>query len=166
MARLMDFREGMITVERHQFYVTGIHPDEPLPEEIITTRRAYVGPGLPDQFGWTVHSPGEDHIASVRAELWDGPPDDQSDDWEDVIDFSGTREDDRLQICHLTRSPEDMEMPLPGGRYNLRLLCKGRGAIEAAIDAMFDDADDSEEPENFGFPTGVEQYLLQLWPTG
>jgi hypothetical protein len=165
MARLMDVREGMVTVERHQFYVAGIHVDEPLPGEIITTRRASVGPGLPDEFGWTVHSPGEDHIASVRAELWDGPPDVQPDGWEDVIEFSGTGEDDRLQICRPTR-PQDMEMPLPSGYYSLRLLCKGRDAIEAAIDAMFDDADDSEEPENFGFPTGVEQYLLQLWPTG
>jgi hypothetical protein len=167
VARLIDFREGAVTIERHLFSIAGIEVGEPSPSVggIIAAARVPVGPPASDsdEYPGSVYfaSAGEDHDATVRIELWDGvPPAADRSDWEAINDLVGNSKTGSVRVWALTMGPADIEeIPLPIGRYNIRIHCRGREQLKSEIDRMFQNLD-----VDVAFPEGVEYYLIQLWP--
>ncbi|MFI0404265.1 hypothetical protein [Actinomadura sp. 3N508] len=113
-----------------------------------------------------IRSPGEDHIATVELQLWDGPPEpsSQTDDhpWE-ADEFCRFRiHHDQLSIWQLTSGPTAIGVDVQPGWYRMRVRSAGGSAVARAIE-VYDPDEDVEE--NFeGILRGFETFLLQVWP--
>lgn len=101
-----------------------------------------------------IESGGHTHTASLTAEVWDSEPSkDARGDWEaegvgQIESLSG-----ELTICQMMGNAGTyIQLGRPHTMWNARIQSSGRDAVNqlAQVDV----------------PTGVEQYLVQLWPAG
>jgi Acetyltransferase (GNAT) domain len=103
--------------------------------------------------GAVFQSGGPDHYAEVRVELWPLRPSVTASEWDGVdeaqLDTSGTE----LRLASPTAgvSVRPLLLPAPGG-YRVRAAAAGRDAARAR--------GGSGPP----YPSGLERWLIQLWP--
>jgi hypothetical protein len=103
------------------------------------------GPG-----GLLLHSAATDHYPTVRLELWDGAAPAVPDTWDRIVDVTcDLRSAVRLQSVTATFSAHTLDIPRHGA-HHARVHVGNRA--EAA------------ELDEGTFVTGVERWLIQLWP--
>jgi hypothetical protein len=100
--------------------------------------------------GLLLHSVANDHYPAVRLELWDGVPPAAPGKWDQVLDLtcdlgSGVR----LQSVTATHSANTLEIARQGGHH-------------ARVHAG--NQDEAAELDEGTFESGVERWLIQLWP--
>ena len=105
--------------------------------------------------GWSLTSSDNDFYPLVRLEVWDGPAPQPSDSWEYERTFRSLMAD-RLAVVDLNGVCYG-EIALQSGHYHLRLLCRGRHHVEAAL------ALDPFPPEG-PHEDPLEVWVVQLWP--
>ncbi|MFG3708158.1 hypothetical protein ACGF7U_25970 [Micromonospora sp. NPDC047670] len=103
--------------------------------------------------GVVFRSGGPDHYAEVRVELWPLRPPAIAGEWDEVdearLETSGTE----LRLASPTAWVGDHPVLLPApGRYRVRAAVAGREAARAR--------GGSGPP----YPSGLERWLVQLWP--
>ena len=145
--------EDYVMVDDGQFYLL----DEALldmpipdfsPEEWVKSGRDWIA----------FLSGGQDHDALVRFEVWSGRPRPNADLWEANTEIEFQATSGKVRLWAPTIGPSESEILLGHpGRYRVRVYSRGRQAVAEAIDAIT-----SEDAE---LPRGIEQYLLQFWPT-
>jgi len=106
------------------------------------------GPG-----GAAFASAAPDHVASVRLEVWNEAPRDDTKEWEVSAERVLCCDSGRVQFWTTDSGPASEVIDLDGpGYYRLRVACRGRDAARARF-------------EEYMF-SGIEQWRLQLWKTG
>ncbi|WIV61372.1 hypothetical protein [Amycolatopsis nalaikhensis] len=148
MSRLIAAIDDTVEVEYGQFVL----------QEVSMSRNAL---GLPVPTGsWTavggaggllLHSSATDHYPTVRVELWDGtPPGDERSGWAEVLELTcDLATEVRLQSVTATFGEHTLQIPRPGVHH-----------VRAAVGNQSDTAELGEG----SFETGVERWLIQLWP--
>jgi hypothetical protein len=148
-----------VLIERHVFSLYHI-----LELEFVTTRTRPLVRLVDQQL--LIRSPGEDHIATVKLELWDGSPASSgrtgSDSWEvdEVCRFRISH--DQLTVWQLTSGPTSISVDVQPGWHKMRVRSAGGAAVARAIDVY--DPDDDVEENTEGILKGFETFLLQVWP--
>ncbi|MFF3249211.1 hypothetical protein ACFYWY_37065 [Streptomyces sp. NPDC002870] len=106
--------------------------------------------------GLSLMSSDNDFYPLVRMEVWDGPVAIPEAAWDYEREFHGQL-DAHLGVFDLDGC-EYGQLSLQEGRYHIRLLCKGRDHVEAALVLEeFPPGEPHEDP--------LEAWLLQLWPS-
>ncbi|MFF7309592.1 hypothetical protein [Streptomyces sp. NPDC008137] len=105
--------------------------------------------------GWSLTSSDNDFYPLVRLEVWDGPAHEPTAPWDYQRVFRSSL-GERLCVVDLGGVVHG-EIVLSPGRYQLRLLCRGRNHVEAlvALDP-FPPQGPHEDP--------LEAWVAQIWP--
>lgn len=149
MPRLITAIDDTVDVEYGQFVLQEV----PMTRNALTLAApagrwtAVGGPG-----GLLLHSAATDHSPAIRLELWDNTPpsDEGSTAWDQVLDLAcDLATEARLQS--VTATPGDHVLPItrPGAHHARVHVGNQR---------------DTAQLGEGSFATGVERWLIQLWP--
>jgi hypothetical protein len=141
-------QDGSVLVERHLFgLVDEDGSDPPWPAGAMPDEdEVYARPNRID-----FRSAGEDHVAAVRLESWDGEPDDAGPDWSEVDELTVSLSSGRVRLWTLTDGPAGAAFGVgPPGSYRLQVLVAG---VEDVLTSQF---------EGTPIPDGTERYRLRF----
>jgi hypothetical protein len=112
--------------------------------------------------GIVLASGATDHYARVRAEAWPQEPAEPDQVWDEQQEGIMTVDSPELVLRGATGVVSDEVLTLPApGKYRVRAHCGGRAAAADAVEAW---AEESDADPDADFPTGHEQWLIQIWP--
>lgn len=149
MPRLITAIDDTVDVEYGQFVLQEL----PMTRNALTLSvptgswTAVGGPG-----GLLLHSAATDHSPAIRVELWDGTPTSEpgSANWAQILELTcDLATEARLQS--VTASPGDHVLPVnrPGAHH---------------VRVHVGDQRDAAQLGEGSFATGIERWLIQLWP--
>ncbi|MEV5573852.1 hypothetical protein AB0L06_27750 [Spirillospora sp. NPDC052269] len=137
---------ALVLVESHQFTLQEIAESQGLDGSApaLGDRLVFETPYL------YIVSPGEDHYPLVTLQQWSQEPAPASTVWKHLGLFRVRLDGEEVEAWALTQGPSEARLTVTPGWYGLRVLCKGSEKLQGRAG---------------GFPEGLEQYLLQLWPS-
>ncbi|HET8660833.1 MAG TPA: hypothetical protein VFM55_17755 [Micromonosporaceae bacterium] len=94
---------------------------------------------------------GNDFTPTVDVELWGAEPPAAGDEWEDVDEATIDNGSGTARIQNVHGEPAGPDLTLAPGRYHVRAYARGRSEAAARLGIEL-------------FYTGVEEWLVRLWP--
>jgi len=149
MPHLVTAIDDTVDVEYGQFVLQEV-PMTRSPLALPVPTGPWLAAGGPG--GLLLHSAATDHYPAVRVELWDGTPpaDDGPSRWDEVLELT----------CDLTAQTRLQSVTATPGE---RVLPIQRSGVHRARVHVGNRRDAVELGEG-SFETGVEHWLIQLWP--